>query len=84
MLASLFFEQEPVACELGTSFRYQQTGVKRRLVEVRETCQYIPLMQNLEKLLNNQDVYQEVQEKVLYSYIYMFLLVLGYSITCKK
>ena len=64
MLVSLFFEQEPVACELGTSFKYQQTGIKRRLVEVKETFQYIPLMQNLEKLLNNQDVYQEVQEKV--------------------
>ena len=46
--------------ELGTSFRYQQTGAKRRLVEVQETCQYVPLLQNLEKLLNNQDVYREV------------------------
>ena len=51
MLVSLFFEQEPVACELGTSFKYQQTGIKRRLVEVKETFQYIPLMQNLEKII---------------------------------
>lgn len=82
MLVSLFFEQEPVTCELGTSFRYQQTGVKRRLVEVRETCQYIPLMQNLEKLLNNQDFYQEVQEKVLYSYIYIHIHI--YVSTCSR
>ena len=45
-------KQEPVSYELGTSFRYQQTGAKRRLVEVQETCQYVPLLQNLEKLLN--------------------------------
>ena len=60
VLASLFLGQEPISYELGTSFRYQQTGAKRRLVEFQETCQYIPLVQNLEKLLNNQDVYQEV------------------------
>lgn len=64
MLVSLFFEQEPVASELGTLFRYQQTGIKQRLVEVKETFQYIPLMENLEKVLNNQDIYQKVQEKV--------------------
>ena len=46
--------------ELGTSFRYKQTGAKRRLVEIQETCQYVPLLPNLEKLLNNQDIYQEV------------------------
>jgi len=33
--------QEPLACELGASFRYQQTGAKRRLIEVTETSQYI-------------------------------------------
>jgi len=49
-----------VSVELGATFRYQQIGVKRRLVEVNETCQHIPLLENLEKLLNNKDVYQEV------------------------
>ncbi|XP_065893459.1 uncharacterized protein [Dysidea avara] len=51
---------EPVACELGTSFRYQQMGTKRRLVEVTETFQYVPLLPNLEKLLNNKDIFQEI------------------------
>ena len=57
------FTQEPVACELGTSFRYQQMGTKRRLVEVTETFQYVPLLPNLEKLLNNKDIFQEVPIK---------------------
>ena len=58
---TLFIQQEPVSYELGTSFKYQQTGAKRRLVEVKETCQYVPLLQNLERLLNNEDIYQEVK-----------------------
>ena len=52
--------QEPLACELGTSFRYQQTGAKRKLVEVTETSQYVPLLPNLERLLNNKNIFQEV------------------------
>lgn len=57
---SLFHGQEPVTCELGTSFRYQKSGTTRRLVEVKDTSQYIPLLKHLEKLLNNSDVLQEV------------------------
>ena len=67
--------QEPLACELGTSFRYQQTGVKRRLVEVTETAQYIPLLSNLERLLNNQSIFQEVA-----TYCKILILCIDYCV----
>ena len=55
--------------KLGISFRYQQTGSTRQLVEFDETFQYIPLMENLERLLNNADVLQEVHSIVQSVYI---------------
>ena len=46
--------------ELGTSFSYVASGVKRRLVEKSDTFQYIPLLENLEWLLQNRHIYDEV------------------------
>lgn len=44
---------------------YQKRGQKRRLVERKETFQYIPLIANLQALLQNKEVFSEV-------YMYMF------------
>ena len=52
--------QEPVTVELGQIYRYTYSGVKRKLVEVPETFQYVPLIDNLEWVLQNKDIYQEV------------------------
>lgn len=46
--------------ELGTSYHYKRSGAKRSLVEKSETFQYVPLLENLQWLLQNTDVYQEV------------------------
>ena len=40
MLLLLFHGQEPVTCELGTSFRYQKSGTTRQLVEVKDLPVY--------------------------------------------
>jgi len=64
-----------VTIKLGISFRYQQTGSTRQLVEFDETFQYIPLMENLERLLNNADVLQEVHSIVQSVYIYVCVCV---------
>ena len=46
--------------ELGTSYRYQRSGVNRPLLEIKGTFQYVPLIQNLQWLLQNKDIYSEV------------------------
>jgi len=51
--------QEPIACELGATFRYQQIGAKGRLSEVIKMSHYVPLLDILEQLLN-KNVFQEV------------------------
>ena len=52
--------QEPITIPLGTSFKYQQSGPSRKLVEVMDTFQYVPLSKNLEKFINNPEVFAEV------------------------
>ena len=46
--------------ELGTTYCYRRSGPKRLLMEKSETFQYIPLIENLQWLLQNSDVYDEV------------------------
>ena len=40
--------QEPVTIDLGTSYVYQKHGAKRRLIEKKDTFQYVPLLENLQ------------------------------------
>lgn len=54
--------QEPVTVELGSTYHYKRSGAKRSLLEKSESFQYVPLIENLEWLLQNTDVYQEVSE----------------------
>ena len=53
-------QQEPVTMLLGASFKYQRSGGTQRLVEVKETFEYVPLLENLEQFLSNPEVLQEV------------------------
>ncbi len=68
------FMQEPVTVELGTAYHYKRSGTKRSLVEKCDTFQYVPLIANLQWLLQNRDICQEVS---LYS-----LSASWRSITC--
>lgn len=52
--------QEPVTIELGTSYHYKRSGSKRVLVEKRDTFQYVPLIENLEWILQNKSLRTEV------------------------
>lgn len=52
--------QEPVTITLGTEYHYRASGAKRCLVEKPETFQYVPLIENLEWMLQNADVCHEV------------------------
>ena len=67
----LFCEQEPETIRLGSSLRYQQSGSSRRLVEVTDTFQYVPLIPNLKHFLSNPDVFKEVITKSLLVYVAM-------------
>ena len=46
--------------KLGTRTEYVNTGSKRRLCEVEDTFQYIPLLQGLKSLLAHDDIRDEV------------------------
>lgn len=52
--------QEPKTVVLGTVRKPKGTGTKRRCVEVEETMQYIPIMDTLNVLLQNETVNFEV------------------------
>ena len=46
--------------ELGSLYCYQRSGTKSRLIEKKETFQYIPLIENLQCVLQNKEIYSEV------------------------
>ena len=48
--------------ELGTRYKYQFIGAKRRLVQKSDTFQYVPLIDNLQWILQNKEVYNEVRK----------------------
>lgn len=60
--SDLTYTKEPITVELGTSYGYQKCGAKRRLVERKDTYQYVPLLDNLQALLNNKEVYRQVSD----------------------
>ena len=45
---------------LGSTYKYKKRGAKRQRLESVDTCQYVPLLENLEWLLQNKDFYNEV------------------------
>lgn len=45
---------------MGTSRKAKGVGTKRRLVEQEETFVYIPILQTLQRLVNNDTVLTEV------------------------
>ncbi len=54
--------------ELGLSYSYQRKGTKTRLVEKRDTFQYVPLIENLHSLLENKEIFDEIQLRTSSSY----------------
>lgn len=52
--------QEPKTVVLGTVRKTKGTGTKHRCVEIEETMQYIPIMDTLNILLQNETVNSEV------------------------
>ena len=69
--------------ELGMEWVYQtyHGGTKRRLVEKKETCQYLPLIPNLEALLQNEDLYKEVC--MCFRFAVYAPIVLAFVISCR-
>ena len=51
--------------ELGSVYCYQRSGTKSRLIEKKETFQYIPLIENLQSVLQNKDIYSEVSQPIV-------------------
>ena len=42
--------------ELGSVYCYQSSGTKSQLIEKKETFQYIPLIENLRAVVQNNDI----------------------------
>ena len=74
--------QEPIQIELGTSFHYKASGFKRLLVEKTDSFQYVPLLQNLEWILQNKEVSDEVSTWLYLSILYFIpkILLQAYSV----
>ena len=52
--------QEPATIVLGSHLRSVGLGCKRRLVETNDTFEYVPLLQGLKTLLQNDAMRHEV------------------------
>ena len=52
--------QEPETIILGVKRKCMGVGSKRKLVETKDTFQYVPLLPGLQSLLKNDDVRHEV------------------------
>ena len=66
--------QEPVTVELGTTYQYERSGAKRLLIEKPNSFQCILLIDNLQWVLQNKDVYSEVSPYPLGNEIHIPLL----------
>ena len=49
---------------LGSERVCTHTGAKRRLSEVKDTFQYVPLLESLQSLLRNSEILDEVGSKL--------------------
>ena len=59
------YMQTPIPIILGTNLRYKRSGSKRRLVEVEDTMMYIPFLEYLKVLLQNETVISDVNHIIL-------------------
>lgn len=53
---------EPVSIELGSSYSYQKSGTTTRLIEKKDTFQYIPLIDNLRCIMQNKEICTELMK----------------------
>ncbi len=70
--------KEPVTVELGRTQRYRQRGFTSTLVDQPENFQYIPLIEGLNALFDNEEFVDEVsrihnytQIGGIFNYVYM-------------
>lgn len=67
MMFIYLYWQEPVTIELGSELVTVCTGNKRRLSDKKRTFQYVPLLEGLQLLLNNREIFDEVGPKIIRS-----------------
>ncbi len=59
--------QEPQEIVLGTRKKRRGTGRNRKVVEVKVTMVYVPILENLQVLLMNDRVRKEVFSTIIFS-----------------
>ena len=52
--------QEPKTIELGTTYTWEKLGGKSKLVETKNTFQYVPILDSIASIVGNKDLYDEV------------------------
>ena len=57
----LYIIQEPVKIVLGTDQRAKGLGAERRLIEEEESLMYVPVLETLQALLNDETILAEVR-----------------------
>ena len=54
------FVQEPVQLTLGTYYQWKGEGPKRKIVKVKDSFTYVPILKMLEAMMKNPAVMEEV------------------------
>ncbi len=52
--------QEPKTIELGKTYTWESLGGKSKLVETKDTFQYVPILDSLASIMQNRDIFSEV------------------------
>lgn len=61
--------------ELGSTYCYKTSGRKGCLTEKSGTFQYIPLIKNLQWILQNKEVFNEVRRTLLCQFVCVYVYV---------
>ena len=73
LLAMYLIKQEPQRIILGDGVRYKRRKGSMQLTQVNEEAYYIPLLDSLQQLLNDEFIFAEVKKVNTIIYLHHFL-----------
>ncbi len=79
-LALKYSFKEPVTVELGITQRYRQRGFTSTLVDQPENFQYVPLIEGLNAMFDNEEFLDEASSSFYYIYMHTNQGFLSYII----
>ena len=74
-------KQEPQRIILGEGVRYKRRKGAMQLTQVNEEAYYIPLLDSLQQLLNDEFIFGEVKKVNTIIYLHHFLILIDHLST---